>query len=238
MDPTPHAFPLLNDSELTELREGTDRNPSFRRLHSRCLAYVLDYRQYRHLLSVDDGEEIVSQALVEELRFLKDSGISAEEVSTRIKRALNRVRARYVRERRRHANTLPAPIADADLLRAIQYRQMARKLDRFIILAIDALKDRDRDLLIDIYGLECHGLVKRGPSPVFATAGAHKVSLWRARQRFFRELQRMTEEASQLQQNFELMRGLHLLIKSGTLRVRLPGRGRRLPGEPAALLAL
>lgn len=240
MDPTPHAHPLLNDSELTELREGTHRNPCFRRLRSRCLAYVLDYRQYRHLLSVDDGEEIVSQAFVEELDSLEDAKISAEEVSIRVKRALNRVRTRYVRERRRHADATLLPIADsdADLLRAIQYKEIARKLDRYISRAIAALRDRDRNLLIDVYGLERCGLLKRGPSPVFANAGGYKVGLWRARQRFLHELQRLTEEASQLHQNLELIRGLHLLIDSGALRVRRPGRGRRLLGQPAALLAI
>jgi len=153
---------------------------------------------------------------------------------------LNRVRTRYVRERRRQAESTPLPIvdADADLLRAIQYKEMARKLDRYISRAIAALRDRDRNLLIDVYGLERCGLLKRGPSPVFANAGGYKVGLWRARQRFLHELQRLTEEASRLHQNLELIRGLHLLIDSGSFRVRLPGRGRKLSGQPTALLAV
>ena len=47
------------------------------------------------------------------------------------------------------------------------------------------LRDRDRNLLIDHYHLEGAGLVRRGETPVFASLGALKVSLFRARQRFF-----------------------------------------------------
>src|SRR5919206_3429284 len=142
MDPTGYASLLLNDPEPAELRGGSQRKGCFRRLRSRCLAYVLDYRQYRHLLSVDDGDEIVSQAVVEELRYLEDSQVGAEEVSIRIKRALNRVRARYLRECRRQAPGAPAPIARGDILMAIQYKEVARALRGYIGLAIDALRDR------------------------------------------------------------------------------------------------
>jgi len=233
MDPTDHPFlqlndssPLLNDSELAGLRGGSHRHVCFRRLQSRCLAYVLDYRQYRHLLSIDDGEEIVSQAVVEELRYIEDSLVGAEEVSIRVKRALNRVRARYVRECRRRTSDTAAPIASDDILMAIQYKEVARALRGYIGRAIDALRDRDRNLLIDSYGLERFGLVKRGLSPVFANAGGHKVGLWRARQRFLHELQRLIEAANQ---NLDLIRSLRILIESGGLAAyfvstRLEGR--------------
>jgi hypothetical protein len=234
MDPTGHASPLLSDSDLAELRGGTHRNLCFHRLHARCLAYVLDYRQYRHLLTVDDGEEIVSQAVVEELRSLEDSQIGAEEVSVRFKRALNRVRARYVRESRRRAAGAVTLVAEDDILMAIHYKDMARALSGYIGLAIEALRDRDRNLLIDSYGLERYGLAKHGSSPVFVKPGGHKVGLWRARKRFLRELQRLIEEASAVHQNLDLIRGLRILIESGALMIRLPRRaGWRARGDQA-----
>jgi hypothetical protein len=234
MDPTGHASPLLSDSDLAELRSGTHRNLCFHRLHARSLAYVLDYRQYRRLLTVDDGEEIVSQAVVEELRSLEDSQIGAKEVSVRFKRALNRVRARYVRESRRRAAVAVAPAAEDDVLMAIHYKEMARALSGYIGLAIEALRDRDRNLLIDSYGLERYGLAKRGSSPVFMKPGGHKVGLWRARKRFLRELQRLIEEASAVNQNLDLIRGLRILIESGALVSRLPRMaGRRARGDQA-----
>ncbi|HEX4965930.1 MAG TPA: hypothetical protein VF173_34290 [Thermoanaerobaculia bacterium] len=232
MDPTGHASPLLSDSDLAELRGGTHRNLSFHRLHSRCLAYVLDYRQYRHLLTVDDGEEIVSQAVVEELRALKDPEIGAKEVSIRFKRALNRVRARYVRESRRRVAGVAAPVVQADILMAIHYKEMAHALSGYIGRAINAMRDRDRNLLIDSYGLENHGLAKRGASPVFVNPGGHKVGLWRARKRFLRELRRLIEETSTVHQNLDLIRALRILIESSALMIRLPGRaGRRARGD-------
>lgn len=234
MDPTGHSSPLLSDSDLAELRGGTHRNLCFYRLHARCLAYVLDYRQYRHVLTVDDGEEIVSQAVVEELRSLEDPQIGAQEVSVRFKRALNRVRARYVRESRRRAAGVAAPTAENDILMAIHYKEMARVLSGYIVLAIEALRDRDRNLLIDSYGLERYGLTKRGSSPVFVNPGGHKVGLWRARKRFLRELQQLTEEASAVHHNLDLIRGLRILIESGSLVIRLPRvAGRRARGDQA-----
>ncbi|HYX25313.1 MAG TPA: hypothetical protein VFC23_14250 [Thermoanaerobaculia bacterium] len=238
MDPTGHASPLLSDSDLAELRNGTHRNLCFHRLQARCLAYVLGYRQYRHLLTVDDGEEIVSQAVVEELRSLEDSRIGAEEVSVRFKRALNRVRARYVRESRRRATCAAASAAEKDILMAIHYKELARALSPYIGRAIDVLRDRDRNLLIDRYGLERYGLVKCGASPVFVNPGGYKVGLWRARQRFFRELRRLIDEAATVHQNLDLIRGLRLLVESGALVIHLPGRaGRRARGGPAERLA-
>jgi len=237
MDPTGHTSPLLSDSDLAEFRGGTPRNLCFHRLHARCLAYVLDYRQYRHLLTVDDGEEIVSQALIEELRSLEDPQIGAEEVSARFKRALNRVRARYVRESRRRAAGTAAPAVEDDILMAIHYKELARVLSDYIGLAIDALRDRDRNLLIDSYGLECHGLVKRGASPVFMNPGGHKVGLWRARKRFLRELRRLIEEASAVHQNLDLICSLRILIESGALVLHFPNRaGRRARGSQAERL--
>src|SRR5262245_63651625 len=94
---------LVDDAQLAEIRGGWDRNGAYRQLHRRCVDYVLSYREYRSLLTAEDGEEIVSEAVLEELDAIVDSRVPAREIAARLKRALNRVRARHARLARRRS---------------------------------------------------------------------------------------------------------------------------------------
>jgi hypothetical protein len=181
---------LVSGLELEELREKTDRTVSYQHLVARCIGYVLRHRRYGYTLSPEDGEDIVAQALIDELHCIADPLMRVEEVSARLKRALNRVRARYVREHGRTTQAQHPAVSCEDLMAAIELKEMARLLREHIARAFEALGDRDRDLLIDCYRLEQLGFVKKGLPLSFSTANAFKVALWRARQRFLTELER------------------------------------------------
>jgi len=192
--------PLVLETELVALRDGPARNTWYYRLRNRCLEYVLDYRSYRRILSVEDGEEIVSQALFEELPCIGNPKVGAAEASWRVQRALNRGRARYCRAIQRRSHTTPSLTADiiddADTLSALMYEEFAREVREYLGQALGRLRDRDRNLLIEHYPLEGAGLVRRGETPVFASPGALKVSLFRARQRFFCMLEHLLSAAA------------------------------------------
>ncbi|HKH44854.1 MAG TPA: hypothetical protein VKM72_09345 [Thermoanaerobaculia bacterium] len=210
------VHPLVLETELAALRDGPARNTWYYRLHTRCLEYVLDYRNYRRILSVEDGEEIVSQALFEELHCIGNSEVGAAEASWRVQRALNRGRARYCRAIQRWSRTTPSLIADivddADTLSALVYEEFAREVREYLGQALGMLRDRDRNLLIDHYHLEGAGLVRRGETPVFASPGALKVSLFRARQRFFCMLEHLLAAAAAKGRDGEAERTLRTLL--------------------------
>jgi hypothetical protein len=194
---TSPVHPLVLETELAALRDGPARNTWYQRFHTRCLEYVLHYRNYRRILSVEDGEEIVSQAVFEELPCIGNPKVGAAEASWRVQRALNRGRARYCRAVQRRWDAAPTPVAgDADTLSALVYEELARAMRGYLEQALDALRDRDRDLLIDHYHLEGAGPLRRGEPPVFTSPGALKVGLFRARQRFFCELERLLAAAA------------------------------------------
>jgi DNA-directed RNA polymerase specialized sigma24 family protein len=201
----PHSSPLLvSGLELQELREEPQRTAPYRNLYARCIGYVLRCRRYGCSLSAEDGEDIASQALLDELHCIADPRIQVEEVSSRLKRAINRVRARYLREHGRRAAAWPAVVSREDLSATVELKEIARLLQEHIRMAFNSLGDRDRSLLIDCYGLEQLGFARRGPSPVFASAGGFKVALWRARRRFFAELERLLATSQQCTRDAEL----------------------------------
>lgn len=192
------VHPPVLEAELAALRSGPIRNAWFYELHTRCLEYVLYYRSYRRILSVEDGEEIVSQALFEELSCIGNPEVDAAEAAWRVQRALNRGRARYCRAIQRQSHTEHSCIVeveDADMLSAMVYKEFARRVKDYLRQALAQLRDRDRNLLITHYHLEGTGAVRQGETPVFASAGALKVSLFRARQRLFCKLEELLAAA-------------------------------------------
>jgi hypothetical protein len=204
------------ETELADLRDAPARNAGYYRLHTRCLEYVLDYRNYRRILSVEDGEEIVSQALFEELPCIRNPKVGAAEASGRVQRALNRGRARYCRAIQRQSHTAPSRRADfvddADTLSALMYEEFARQVRHYLWQALGALRERDRDLLIEHYHLEGAWPVLRSAPPVFTNPGALKVSLFRARQRFFCELERLLTAAAARGWDGDAERKLRVLL--------------------------
>jgi hypothetical protein len=218
MTETDHAFPLMNGRDLVELRGGPARNASYRRLHHRCMKYVLDYRCYRFLLSREDAEDIVSQAVAEEIPAIVAPEVGVEEVSIRLKRALNRVRARYVRRSEKETLLEAVPREGKDLITVIRLKEIVPVLSNCLQLAFAGLTDRDRNLLIDHYGFERRGFVKNGASPTFASANAHKVALWRARKRFLDALHCLLESAAWLPQDSDQPGGRRMLGRSQASR--------------------
>jgi hypothetical protein len=218
MDPTDHASTfLVTDAELGQLRGGSERSDCYGRILYRCLLYVLAYRVYRRLLTADDGEEIVSQAVFEVMRFIQDPTVTADEVSSHLKTALNRVRARYVRQALRRGSVPAMRSQSKDLIAVIQYKETARALAVHLAQVVESLRDRDRNLLIDHYRLQRFGFVKRGESPELAKSGGQKVRLCRARKRFLIALERRIEDASACGQSADLIGSMRLLVRNGGL---------------------
>lgn len=227
MDPSDHHCQLLTEVELAEFRQERGHP----KLRARWRTYVLGYRSYRRLLSDDDAAEIVSEAIDEELGSINDPLFDAATVSVLLRRAFNRVRARYARLRTRQVPVAQEPSSNQDMIASIYYKEMARALRGFIGQAIDELRSRDRNIIVDGYRLDRFGFVKHGPSPVFAKANGRKVAQWRARKRFFAALERVLTAAVAQGHSADLLHGVRMLIKSSGLEVPSSGRKPRPPAE-------
>jgi hypothetical protein len=205
MDSDGHRKPLINGKELSELREGR----GFRRVWDRLVRYV---RRYRRTLSVQDSEDIVSQAFVEEISSIMNPALGAEDVSIPLARALNRNRARVVRWRFAEIVEVPdLPVIDDPVL-MLQIKEVARPLRGYFGQAVDSLALRDRNLIIEQYGLQRFGFRKQGFSPEFPSENARKVAQSRARQRLWTKLNDLLVQAEAAGKNSRLLRDVRALI--------------------------
>jgi hypothetical protein len=215
---------LISEAELAVLRGKADGSACLLRLRRRCASYVLGYRGYGRWLSAEDAEDIVSQAIVEEWLFITkgEPAPRALEVSDRLKTAFNRVRARESRRVKRlsplNAN-LAAPDHEDRTIAATLYKDIASSLRGYIGQAIDLLRDRDRNLIVDHYGLERFGFARRGAATELTTENARIVALCRARQAFLRQLEMLLDDASASAGDHELVliRSVLHLIRNGAL---------------------
>ena len=205
-----HRKPLIDGEDLSELREGR----GLRRVWNRCLRYVLRYRTYGRILSEQDGEDIVSEALQEEMSSIMNRELSAEEVSIPLARALNRNRARAARGAFAARPEAPDPVTREDPILAVHYKETARKLIGYIGQAVDNLKTSYRDSIIEQYRLSRFGFQKQGASPEPSSENARKVARFRARRAFCAELDMLLRRAEAEGEDPELIRSMRVLIQS------------------------
>lgn len=182
----------LEERELRELREGPERNGIFRRVHERCVELILAGAPGQ-TLSVEDAESLVAQAVCDEMRDLLDRSLEAPAVAESLRRALLRVRTRWLRERHDIQGTLQAiAAASEDRQLAIPLKEVARALGGYLAQALDALRPEDRNLLVDEYQLGRFGFDKRGPARSIDVPG---LSLFRARKHLRQQLERLLSES-------------------------------------------
>lgn len=223
MSPDRHRKPLINEEELSELREGR----GFLRIWKRFLRFVLCYRGYGRILSEQDGEDVVAEALREEMGSIMNRELGADAVSISLARALNRNRAGAARNARKTLTSIPEfsePVAVEDPNVVIQFKDVARKLRGYIGQAIEHLKVPDRNLIIDEYRLGRFGFKKQGASPEPSSEGAKKVARCRARKAFRGELETLLRQAEAEGENPDLIHGVRVLLQSRGLAAQVSRR--------------
>ncbi|MFL6263977.1 MAG: hypothetical protein ACJ76Y_30175 [Thermoanaerobaculia bacterium] len=176
--------------------------------------YPLHYRSYGRILSEQDGEDIISEALQEEMSSILNRDLSAEEVSIPLARALNRNRARLTRKTFAAMPEVIDPATREDPILAIYYKETARKLRGYIGQAVDRLKTPYRDSIIEQYSLSRFGFQKQGVSPEPSSENARKVARFRARKAFWTELDMLLRQAETEGEDSDLIRGVRVLIQS------------------------
>ena len=206
----PDGKPFISGEELSELREGR----GFRRIWNRCLRYVLVYRTYHCILSEQDAEDVVSEALKEEMSSIMNKEMDAEEVSRPLTRALNRNRARVTRRTFAAMPEAPEPETRENPILDIYYKDTARELRGYIGQAIDRLSTPYRDSIIEQYGLSRFGFRKQDTSQGTASENAKKVARCRARKAFWAELDMLLRQAEAEGEDPEMIRSVRVLIQS------------------------
>ncbi len=218
---------------LEDLR-GPGANAAFALLYQACLDWVL---QDRGRLTEDECLDIVSESLVEELSALLSTHQGDREVAARLERALNRnlLRCRRSQKRLREYKKLQAALAvcgePADKANAQRWAELAKFLNGFIGIALEALPDPEYALLCKLYRLERLGFKPReGTTWSFASAKAQRAAALRARAHFLTELDGLLATAESVLDNdrhlldsaLRLVRGNKL---SRLLQLNAKGRG-------------
>jgi hypothetical protein len=192
----PRGCHLLSDAELDALRRpGSATSTSYRHVRQRCKRFLTGIAAYALLLQGQELEDTVSDAFAEadvEAR-IQDLDSDAAAVSGRLKIALNRVRARKVRDIKKRMEVPLVELAgteptaeDRQIARA-KFAEIVKPLKSYLKAAFAQLSERDRTLLSENYHIPASGLSPRAdPKPM--SENLRKVALFRARRRFLRHL--------------------------------------------------
>jgi hypothetical protein len=211
----------LEPSWLEELR-GPASNAAFARLYQACLDWVL---QDRGRLTEDECLDIVSDSLVEELNALLSTTQGDSDVALRLEQTLNRnlLDCRRSAKRLREYKKLQAALAAcgeaADKADAERWAELARFLNGFISIALEALPDSEYALLCKLYRLERLGFKPRKETTrAFASTKARQAAALQARAHFLAELDGLLMTAgSVLDDDRHLLESALRLVRSNKL---------------------